>query len=276
VTSASVAVGEQGPSVTARRRSSIASDAARDDLLAAIVDAALAVAHPEMRRWGVATPGPFDYERGICLIRGVGKLEALYGVDLRAALADTLGIPDPRRVRFLNDAGAFLLGEWWDGAARGHARAMGITLGTGLGSAFARGGIIVTSGPEVPADGRLDLVPFRGGPVEDVISRRGLLAAYGRPGVDVAEIAERARNGEAPARATFASFGSALGEFLAPWIERFGPSCLVFGGSIARAWDLFAAELVRGCPPAERLAFVGPAERLDDAPLVGAALHALR
>jgi hypothetical protein len=34
----------------------------------------------------VATAGPFDYERGICLIQGLAKLEALYGVDLRAQL----------------------------------------------------------------------------------------------------------------------------------------------------------------------------------------------
>jgi glucokinase len=276
VASARVAVGERGPSISARHRSAIAPDAARDDLLAAITGTAVAVADPHVSRWGVATPGPFDYERGICTIRGVDKLEALYGADLRAILAGALGIADPSRVRFLNDADAFLLGEWWAGAARGHRTAIGVTLGTGLGSAFARDGVIVLTGAGVPADGRLDLVPFRGGMVEDVISRRGVLAAYARPGIDVAEIAKRARGGEARARAVFADLGVALGEFLASWIEAFAPSCLVFGGSITRAWDLFGSELMRECAPAARLAYVGPAERLDDAPLLGAALHALR
>jgi glyoxylase-like metal-dependent hydrolase (beta-lactamase superfamily II) len=35
-------------------------------------------------------PDPFDYERGIGLFRGVAKFEALYGVDVRAALAAAL------------------------------------------------------------------------------------------------------------------------------------------------------------------------------------------
>ena len=256
------------------RRLSLDGAGARQELLGTLVQAALEVMRPEIDLWGVATPGPFDYERGVSKIRGVGKLDALYGVDLRARLARELGI-HPERVRFLNDAHAFVLGEWWAGAAKGHRRAMGVTLGTGLGSGFLADGQFVTSGPDVPAESRLDLVPYRGGPVENVISSRGIVAAFGET-LEVAEIARRANDGDERALAVFRGFGSALGEFVGPWVARFEPSCLVFGGSITRAWDLFVDGFLGSCPEAARLERCGPAERLDEAPLLGAALHVVR
>jgi predicted NBD/HSP70 family sugar kinase len=277
VTAARVSTERRAVEASTLRRAELTEDASRDAILATIRTAAVGAASTETRRWGVATPGPFDYERGISTIRGVAKLEALYGVDLRSELATALTIRADA-IRFLNDADAFLLGEWWAGAARGHEVAMGITLGSGLGSAFMRGGALLQSGPGVPADARLDLVPFRGRPVEDVISRRGMLAAYrrtGREASEVVEIARRAGAGERAALETFDQLGSALGEFLAPYVERFAPSCLLFGGSIARAWPLFVDAFSRACAPAARVAMVGVAEHLGEAPLLGAARYAI-
>jgi glucokinase len=256
------------------RRFSLDAGSSRETLLGTIVKAAADIALPSIDRWGVATPGPFDYEHGVSKIRGVGKLDSLYGVDLREHLGRELGLARPNRVRFLNDAHAFVLGEWWAGGAKGHTRVMGITLGTGLGSGFLADGRSIVSGPEVPPEGRLDLVPFRGGAVEEVISSRGIVAAFGDH-VGVAEIAGRARDGDPRALVTFRGFGSALGEFLSPWLVRFAPSCLLFGGSIARAWDLFVADFIRACPDANRLARCSPADHLEEAPLLGAALQAL-
>jgi glucokinase len=222
-------------------------------------------------------PGPFDYVRGICTIEGVAKLDALRGVDLRAELAGALRI-ETQAFSFLNDADAFLLGEWWAGAARGHRAAMGVTLGTGLGSAFLRDDALVSAGEGVPPDTRLDLIPYRGAPVEDVISARGVVAAYRRAGgdqaVSAAEIAGRARRRDPKARAVYHAFGAALGEFLAPWLTAFGPTALVFGGSIARSWRLFSDDFRATCPPASALTVCGIAEHLSQAPLVGAAYHA--
>jgi glucokinase len=257
------------------RRFDLDAGGSREALLGAISGAALEVKQSAMRCAGVATAGPFDYERGVAQFRGVAKLESLYGVDLRERLSRDLGLEPPQRVRFLNDAHAFVLGEWWTGAAKGHARAMGLTLGTGLGSGFLADGRIVVSGSSIPPEARLDLVPFRGAAVEDVLSSRGILAAFGAK-VDVVEIARRARSGEPSAAGAFRGFGAALGEFLEPWVVGFAPTCLVFGGSITRAWDLFADAFGRSCPEATRLRFCGPAARLDEAPLLGAALHAMR
>ena len=257
------------------RRSELAADGTREELVETIATAARSVRRQDVSHWGVATPGPFDYARGVSLISGVSKLDELYGVDMRDELSRALGVAPPH-VHFVNDADAFLIGEWWAGAARRHDRAMGVTLGTGLGSAFLERGAIVMDDPRVPPEGRLDLIPFRGAVVEETISRRGLRAAYGEADVDVAEIALRARGGERRASEVLHSFGAALGEFLTPWIERFEPTCLVLGGSIARSWDLWSENFKAACGPAQGLASFGVAEHLDEAPLLGAAHHAAR
>ncbi len=84
---------------------------------------------------GIAIPGPFDYEKGISLMKGQDKYEALYGVNVKELLAGRLGIL-PDQVKFLNDAASFLQGEMFAGAGTSFRKAVGITLGTGLGSAL--------------------------------------------------------------------------------------------------------------------------------------------
>ena len=261
-----------------RTRRPLRPDGDRSELLGAILGAAAAAGRPKVGRWGVAVPGPFDYQHGICTIRGVHKLDALHGVDLRAELATALRLSDGGQVRFLNDADAFLLGEWRAGAAKGQRRCVGVTLGTGLGSAFLADGRICSSGVGVPPDGRLDLIAFDGRPVEETVSRRGLLARYradrSEVDLDVEHVAARARAGEAAARRTFAEVMAALGEFLAPWLGEFGASCLVVGGTIARAWDLIDPALRPALAGLPRLEVVALAANLDDAALLGAAAHA--
>jgi glucokinase len=242
-------------------------------LLERILEAARSIATPETRSLGVAVPGPFDYDAGICLV--THKLRGLYGINLRRELAQAAGLTD-HAVSFLNDAEAFLLGEWWAGAARGHARAVGVTLGTGLGSAFLEDGRFVRAGPRVPAAGALYTLAFHGRPVEQTISRGALLARYGADpegGIDVDQIAERGRAGEPHARRLFEEIAADLAEFLTAPLEAFGPTCLVVGGSIARAWGLLEPVLVRGLARYHRLA-VARAVNIDDAPLLGAARHA--
>jgi glucokinase len=243
------------------------------DLLADIVRAASTVMRPGVDRLGVAVPGPFDYAAGVSLIEH--KLEGLHGVDLRSELSAALGIPRAA-VRFVNDAEAFLLGEWWSGAARGHARAVGVTIGTGLGSAFIANDLIVRSGPGVPPLGALYELSFRGAPVEDTISSRGLLGSYGSgegQAIDVEDVAARAQTGEPAARDAFEGLGRALGQFLVPCLHAFAPSCLVVGGSVARSWMLFAHALRAELESIASLEVVAVAEQLDDAPLLGAAWH---
>jgi glucokinase len=257
-----------------RIRVSLSPDDGRFELLAALSRATSSIAEPEIGRLGVAVPGPFDYDTGVSKI--AHKLHGLYGVDLRSELRGASGVTDPAAVRFLNDADAFLLGEWWAGAARGHVRAVGITLGTGLGSAFLEDGRIVRTGAGVPSDGALYELPFRGEPVEETISSKGLLARYGagpEDSISVEEIAGRAKAGERSARHVFEELGQRLGEFLTPWLRAFEPSCLLVGGSIARSWELFEARLRAELEQVDGLEAVTVAQHLGDAPLLGAARY---
>jgi glucokinase len=229
--------------------------------------------------WGIALPGSFDYATGVAWYRGVGKFDALYGMDLGRALRDAL----PERMTaatFVNDAHAFLLGEAAVGAAAGHHRAVGITLGTGVGSAFLRDGSVVCSGPHVPPEGRADLLSVDGRPLEDTVSTRAIVrrftelagpkAALAVRGVR--EVAEQARAGSGPARAVLDEAFEALGRALGPWIIGFGASVLVMGGSITRAWDLIADPFTRGLRTAgPTLPVVRRAAHPRDAALIGAA-----
>jgi glucokinase len=247
----------------------------RAQLVATISRVARSIAGPEVRRLGVAVPGPFDYATGISAI--AHKLEGLHGVDLRTELYAASAVPDPAAVHFLNDAEAFLLGEWWAGAARGHRRVVGVTLGTGIGSAFSEDGAIVRSGAHVPPGGELYRLRFRGADVEQTISRAAVRAAYDTgvdDELDVEQIAERARSGEHAARRVFTNLGTALGQFLTPWLRAFEPSCLVVGGSIARSWVLFGPALQDALEPVAGLRTMTAAEQIDDAPLLGAAYYA--
>lgn len=235
------------------------------------------------RNWGVAIPGPFDYDKGVGLFADVGKFESLYGVDVRAVLDRGLPGP-PGSIVFLNDADAFLWGEWHFGAAAGHERCVAITLGTGIGSAFVADGELCHSGPGVFPEGRAHLLQISGVPLEDVVSARAVERAYKRlTGVvpdDAEDVARRARAGdEAAVRALRTAFEQ-LGAALRPWLEEFRPSVLVVGGSMTGSWDLIGPALLRGLQGDGTGPLVGlsasVAARPEHAALLGVAAYAAR
>ena len=215
----------------------------------------------------IAMPGPFDYERGVSWMQH--KLPYLYGFDLRQALAARLGMADSQ-VRFLNDAAAYLLGEIAAGSAHGVCRVVGITLGTGIGSAFAVDGHVVREGTGVPPGGEIWNVPYQGGIVEDQISTRAIRQSYQlRTGEDreVAAIAASAAQDPIAAE-VFSDFGRTLGIALRTVLAAFGPQVIVLGGGISRSAQLFlpAAQAELESPRVElRVSLLG-----EIAPLVGA------
>ena len=216
----------------------------------------------------LAVPSPFDAVAGVSLMEH--KLTYLYHRNLRSALVKRLGFA-PDRLCFLNDAAAYVLGEVVGGSISGARRAVGITLGTGVGAAFAVDGQHVTSGPGVPPGGEIWNYPYDGGIVEDLISTQRIKADYlARTGRDrkVADIAASVPT-DPDARAVFDSFGQHLGEVLRDVIAPFHPDSVVIGGGISRAADLFL-------PTVEKLVVdlgfrVVASALLERATLVGAA-----
>ncbi|MFD4633524.1 ROK family protein [Streptomyces sp. NPDC058284] len=246
-----------------------------EHVLGALVRCAGELDAPAGQVWGVAVPGPFDYEKGVARFEGVGKFDDLYGIDVRAVLLDGVW-PRPAEAVFLNDAHAFLLGEWRAGAAHGHERSVGITLGTGVGSAFLLAGDVQHRGPGVPPQGRIDLVEADGRPLEETVSRRAILARYGGKDtpadLDVSDIADRARAGERHARHVLEEAFTILGAVLGPHLRAFDASVLVVGGAMAASWDLLRPALRAGL--GDTPVTLRPARLGGNAALVGAAAHA--
>jgi glucokinase len=186
----------------------------------------------------LAVPGPFDLQAGVSLMRH--KLPYLYGVDLRCALAERFGL-QAAQVRFLNDADAYLLGEIGAGAARGFKRAVGLTLGTGIGSAFAVEGRLVTDGPGVPSGGEIWNLPYQGGIVEDCVSSRAIVGSYERltgRRLEVVDLATTASSDPA-AQQAFSEFGQHLGVVIQTLLAGFHAEVIVLGGGISRSANLF-------------------------------------
>jgi glucokinase len=218
----------------------------------------------------LAFPGPFAYGTGVSHMRH--KLEELYGVDLRAALADRLGWT-PERIRFLNDANAALLGEVGSGAAKGAARAVGIMLGTGIGFAFVQNGNLNDTVRRGPPGGEIWNLPFMDGIVEDVLSSRAIERDY-EARTDKHQSVEAIALGAAVdpgACAVFDTFGCQLGQVIKQILAPLGPEVVVLGGGISRSSHLFL--------PSARNQISGlgirlvPSVLLEKAPLLGAAMY---
>jgi predicted NBD/HSP70 family sugar kinase len=224
-------------------------------------------AHP--RGIAVAIPNPFDCEAGVSFMRH--KYGQLYGKNLRHGLAEWVGC-DPSRIHFLNDAAAFLLGEMDQGAVRGVDRVIGITLGTGVGSAFACGGKIAVNGRGVPPNSEIWNLRYRGATVEDFISSRAIRQLYEQQMQVPAEVRDIASlgAGDVHVRETFQRFGRDLGAVLRQTCLDFAPQRIVLGGGISRAAELFL--------PAASQELADPSIELwvsalfERAPLIGAGL----
>ncbi|HEY9375581.1 MAG TPA: ROK family protein [Jiangellaceae bacterium] len=256
-----------------------------DALIATMVNAGKSLRPDDGLLWGVAIPGPFDYARGVADFHGVGKFDALRGIDLGDVLRREL-TGGTGHIAFVNDAEAFAIGEWAAGATQGHHRTIAVTLGTGVGSAFLVDGLARRQGPGVPPDGRLDLVQVDGHPLEDSVSRRAIRARYAvlagdraAGQLDVREIVARARSGDHDATRAVDESLQVLGQVVAPRAVEYGASMLVVGGSIALAWDVINPPLRSGMDQAspgwpEVFGLVAAA-RIREAALVGAAWHAM-
>ncbi|MDD3663690.1 MAG: ROK family protein, partial [Bacteroidales bacterium] len=213
---------------------------------AAITEAAGNKPVDQLHGLGFAMPGPFDYPNGIGLFSGVEKFDALNGVNIKKALATRLKLPDDFRIRFLNDATCFAIGESLTGAAKIHQRLLAITLGTGFGTTFIDNHRPVAGVHGIPDDGFLYHVPVGHGIADDWFSTRWFLSRYeaatGNKAQGVKELAAKAIND--PLVATlFDEFGRNLGRFLAPRLSQFHADALVIGGSISGAHPLFGNAL---------------------------------
>lgn len=214
---------------------------------------------------GIAMPGPVDYDLGFCYIKGQNKYESLYGLNLKELLGDSLGI-EPSQIRMINDAAGFLSGEMFIGAGKGYKKVVGLTLGTGLGSALYDHGTVT--------DADLWHTPFREGKAEDYVSAPWLISAAsrltGENFSNVKQMADQAAVNET-IQSIFIEFGKNLADFLIAFIQKEGPELVILGGNVARAYHHFSNSMSDRMRQQKVQVPVRVAEIGEAAALVGAA-----
>lgn len=219
----------------------------------------------KVNKLAFSMPGPFDYENGISYIKGLDKYEAIYGLNVREYLAKQLGL-EPDNIIFRNDAEAFLHGEVFCGAGRGMGKAIGLTLGTGFGSAVSDKGITL--------DLNLGSEPFKESIADDYFTTRWFIKRFKElTGIQVTNVKEMVGLIELQHlnSSIFEEYADNLSLFLLPFLLKEQPEVIILGGNIAKAQHLFLDKLKSrlrssGLDPVFKLA-----ELNEDAALVGAA-----
>jgi glucokinase len=187
----------------------------------------------------IAMPGPFDYEEGISLIKGLDKYAALYKLNIKQLLAQKLGI-STSQLFLHNDAACFLQGELFSGDMDAHHPVVGITLGTGLGSATCR--------ETVSQDAGLWEFPYKGKIAEESLSTRWFIRRWtelsGETVKGVKELADIVETDDR-IKPLFQEFADNLAAVLIAFIRKESAKAVVIGGNIAHAFPLFKESLLQ-------------------------------
>jgi glucokinase len=222
-------------------------------------------AEVEINSLALAMPGPFDYENGISYIRGLDKYESLYGVNVKEYLAARLQIA-PANIVFRNDAEAFLHGEVVGGLSQNYGHVIGFTLGTGMGSARSLSG--------QTKDLNWGSLSYGKSIADDYFSTRWFLKAYEEISTikcaNVKEMTERAGADKRISR-VFYVFAENFAGFISNAIKKDRPDCIVLGGNIAKAHELFVPLLTDHLAANNTPCDIKIAQLDDRAALLGAA-----
>jgi glucokinase len=201
---------------------------------------------------GVGTAGVVNRSTGI-VISSTDALIDWGGVQLRGRLQETFGLP----VSIDNDVNAMAAAEARFGAGQSHTRLLVAAVGTGIGGAFVRDGVVdrgaTGSAGEIghlpigPADGpRCGCGRF--GHLEAYSSGPAMLRRYNevpnsRPATDFRNLVDRARAGDRDAIEILGDGAATLGRALGGLANIFDPDAVVLGGGVAAAGPLFLAPL---------------------------------
>ncbi len=183
---------------------------------------------------GIAMPGPFDYENGISKIQGQSKYDNLYNKDVKTLLAEELGL-SPTSIHFINDAAAFLQGEIFVQNLQTNNRILGITLGTGLGSAVWNKG-------EKAFDAALWNSPYEDCIFEEFLVTRWFVKRFkevaGKDVTGLKEILDNHRETE-EFQVIKDEYAKHLFDFMQFFAEKHSSEIFIIGGNIAKALPIF-------------------------------------
>ncbi|MEA5005358.1 MAG: ROK family protein [Rikenellaceae bacterium] len=219
-------------------------------------------------------PGPFNYFKGISLMEH--KFKELKNIDLKESISKMPEIGEKIPVVFRHDANSLLAGELWRGNAVGYRNAAAVTLGTGLGFAFSRDGVVQQNeigGPLIT----IFRIPYNDGILEDYTSKRGFLSLYKNlsgkesiEGVEVSDIGRWASEGDPTSQRVFEEVGVILARSLKPLLKELEIECLLFGGQISRSFHCMESKVKDELKDMKTLKLISVVRSIENAPLWGA------
>jgi len=197
--------------------------------------------HSPVNALGIGMPGPFDYNDGISYIKGLDKYEALYGMNIKAYLAERLNV-DAGSIRFRNDTEALIAGEVANYYGAEFKNIIGISLGTGFGSSHYLNGSTT--------DLNWGSLPYRLTIADDYFSTRWFLKRYYEyTGKSANNVKHLAAIGGEPVTDIFKEFVDNLSGFLSLQSAPLQPEAILICGNIAKAYHLFIHELRTNLSP---------------------------
>ncbi len=180
-----------------------------------------------VRGIGIGVPSVVDVKEGI--VYNVIGIPSWKEVHIKDILEARYGLP----VRVNNDCNCYSLGVYHYGGAREYNDVVCMTLGTGVGCSLIAGGKLY-SGHNAGA-GEIGNVPYLDKDYEYYCSSR-FFAGLGTSGK---QAYEDALAGKDDALRLWDEFGRHVGRLVMMAMYAYDPEIIVFGGSIATAFDLF-------------------------------------
>lgn len=240
---------------------------------------------------GVGSPGSIDHDKGI--VRFSSNFPDWVDFELGGELSSLLNKP----VYVENDANAFVLGEKWFGAGKGHEHIVALTLGTGVGGGVISHGVLITGKDGIGTELGHVIVEPNGplcgcgnyGCLEALASATAIkrMALEGQRKFPESEIFkaeevsakvvfDAAKNGDLLAQTIVNRVVNALAIGVTNFIHIFNPSIVVIGGGVSRAGDILFKPLREKVERLVMPSFKGTYEivqspLVEDAGILGAA-----
>jgi len=183
---------------------------------------------------GLAAPG-LAAKDGKSIAYMQGRLAGLQGFMWEEFLQSSVVV--------LNDAHAALLGEVWQGAAKGYRNVILLTLGTGVGGAVLLDGRLIKGQigraghlghTSINSDGTPDIVNTPGS-LEQMIGNYNLSERSGGRFTSTRKLVEAHLAGDSEATTIWLRSIHHLAAALASFINAFDPEVVIVGGGIAQA-----------------------------------------
>ncbi len=197
---------------------------------------------------GVGATGVIDATTGT-VVSATDTFHNWVGTNITAGLRERLGFEGPIAVR--NDVDAHLEGEAWRGAARDYRDVFMVAVGTGVGSAVMldgqlRGGVHNFAGefghfPALGAEG-LRCPCGKLGHLEALSAGPAMLRSYlarGGQAASTQEVMQLAVDGEPLAAEVIGHAAASLGRAIAGVVTVLDPGCVVVGGGVAEAGEIW-------------------------------------